>query len=356
MTVLTGSHRGRHPVRAVSASLVLAAVLVVPARPGTAYRFYRAQGFTIPSAEFAFRWDEANFPLEFRLLENTLEPRGWSPGFLPSVIEDGFAAWSGLTTSTARAELVPDPLAGDETGKQGINQIGFSSTLEGYDRAARAEIFIRRSEGIYECDIPLRPEFWDTNASEARRWLHFVVMHELGHCLGLNHSEQYPMSDWVDGVPSTFWPPPLMAYSWFAFPALAEDDRVGVSLLYPTSSFTRSRGAVGGRVVLEGGPARFVYVQALQVGAQTAAGPGAFTDENGEFLLEGLAPGPVLLWMHPLLITVSDPHPGLLSRGAAASDGDAAILDQWSWVTVTAGETLVVPDIVASAGRRATRP
>ena len=345
----------RLPVRVVSV-LVLGAALFLPARPGTAYRYFGAQGFRIPSAEFAYRWDEADFPLRFRLLENTLEPREWSPGFLRSVIEEAFEAWSGFATSTARVELVPEPLAGDQTGEQGIHQIGFSSTLEGFHRFAQTEIFIRRSEGIYECDIPLHPELWETYEGEARPWLLFVVMHELGHCLGLAHTEQYPMSDWVAGVPDTFWPPPLMAYSWFPFPALAEDDRVGVSLLYPTSSFTRSTGSVGGRVVLEGGPARFVYVQALQVGAQTAAGPGAFTDANGEFLLEGLAPGPVLLWMHPLLVTVANPHPRLLSGGAAASDGDAAVLDQWRWVTVTAGETLVIPDIVAASGRRSGPP
>ena len=105
-------------------------------------------------------------------------------------------------------------------------------------------------------------------------------------------------------------------------------------------------------MVLEGAPVRFAYVQALRTGIPTGAGPGTFTDENGEFLLEGLLPGSWLLWMHPLLITHSNPHPRLVFQAPAASHGRNAIQDQWRWVTATAGDTLVIPDIEAVRGRR----
>ena len=143
-----------------------------------------------------------------------------------------------------------------------------------------------------------------------------------------------------------------MAHSWTAVPELAEDDRAGLTLLYPTLFAGLSHGAVAGRVVLEGAPVRFAYVQALRTGIPTGAGPGTFTDENGEFLLEGLQPGSWLLWMHPLLITHSNPHPRLVLQAPAASHGRTAIRDQWRWVTATAGDTLVIPDIEAVRGRR----
>ena len=160
------------------------------------------------------------------------------------------------------------------------------------------------------------------------------------------------MAHWRGGIPSHFFPPPMMAYSWHIQALLGEDDRIGASLLYPTSRFARSVGSVGGRVVLDGEPAPFVYVQSLRATTLSEAGPGAFTDENGEFLLEGLEAGPVLLWIHPMLVSVQNP-PGNLRDLGTASEGRSAPRDQWRWVTVTAGQTRIIPDIVATAGRHA---
>ena len=358
---MTAAGRGRRPRRrsrvwTASGALLLAAGLFLIARPGTAYRFYWAEGFPIPPAAQAFRWGETDFPLEFRLLENNLEPGHWAPGFLRSVIEEAFAAWNAIPTSTARVELVRAPWPSDRTGKDGIHQIGFSAELDTEDQTNQAvtEIWRHVARGIYECDIPMHPRLLDVDQAKIRSRLLYVVMHELGHCLGLHHSEPYPMSDWVEGVPSTFSPPPLMSYSWSNATRLADDDRVGVSLLYPTAAFTRLTGAVGGRVMLDGVPAPFVYVQALRPDGQLRAGPGTFAGRDGQFVLEGLAPGPVLLWVHPMLVHVGHPHAGLFRYAPAAeSVGEGAMRDQWRWVRVTAGETLAVPDIIAVAGRTA---
>ena len=332
----------------------LASLLFV-AQAGIAYRFFDWWGEAeIPPSAWAPRWNQSDLPLKFRLVENDLLPRGWSERFLRSVVEEGFDAWNSVSTTTFRVELEEETLIADRTEGDGINEIGFSSHLEGYSRVASTELQGSRT-GPHECDIPFNPGEWDTDPASARRWLKYVVMHELGHCLGLHHSEQYPISDWAPDVPSTFFPPPLMAYSWAVRPELAEDDRIGVSLLYPTPRFARSVGSVGGRVAVDGEPARFVYVQSFRVNRFPEAGPGTFTDENGEFFLEGLEPGRVLLWMHPLLVTNSNPHPRFLDR-AAASEGRLAVQDQWRWVTVEAGKTLIIPDFVAVTGRREQPP
>ena len=338
-------------IRSVAAIWLLGVALVLlPTRVGVAYRFFSGWGESeIPPAAWAPRWDESELPLKFRLLESDLLPDGWSRRLLRAAVEDGFAAWNSVATTTFRVELEEDPIRSDRIEVHGINEIGFSSHLEGYGRAAIAELRGSPAGGFRECDIPLNPAGWEADREVARPWLTYVVMHELGHCLGLDHAEEYPMAYWRADVPSTFFPPPLMAYSGNPGPRLAEDDRIGVSLLYPTARFARSVGSVGGRVAVEGEPARFVYIQSFRARGSPEAGPGTFTDENGEFFLEGLEPGPVLLWMHPILN--GDAHTSLLER-AAAADGSSAVQDQWRWVTVVAGETLIVPEIAANTGRR----
>ena len=331
--------------------------LLLVAEAGVAYRFFDSWDVDeIPPSAWAPRWNESDFPLKFRLLENDQLPRGWSERFLRSVVEEGFDTWNSVSTTTVRVELEEEPLLADRTEADGIHEIGFSSHLEGYGRVATTEIYASRAGVFYECDIPLRPEGWGAHRASVRSWLKYVVIHELGHCLGLHHSEEYPISDWAPDVPSTFFPPPAMAYAWASTPELAEDDRIGVSLLYPTRRFTRSVGSVGGRVSVDGEPARFVYVQSFRAQTIPEAGPGTFTDGNGEFFLEGLEPGRVLLWMHPIVGGGGSAHPKFLRLGAAAAQGRSAVQDQWRWVTVEAGETQIIPDIVAVTGRREQPP
>ena len=346
--------RFRMRIRSPAAIWVLGlASLLFAARAGVAYRFFAGWNGDGSASVWASRWDESALPAKFRLLENDLAGRGLSDRFLRSIIEEAFAQWNRIPTSTFRAELAQQPVAADRPGWSGVSEIGFATDIPEY-AAGNASVFDGPA-GVSECDIRLHPSNLPSSEDGIRSWLLRVVTHELGHCLGLSHSEQYPVSDWFPEAPSAFSPPPVMAYAWTFGSQLAEDDRVGASLLYPTPAFTRSRGAVGGRVMREEGPASFVYIQAFRAGTPPEAGPGSFTEYDGQFVLEGLRPGPTLLWMHPVLVTGGeDPH-GLGGR-VSASEGRTAVQDQWRWVTVTAGETTIVPDIVAATGRLAASP
>ena len=136
---------------------------------------------------------------------------------------------------------------------------------------------------------------------------------------------------------------------------LPEDDVVAVSLLYPAPGFSNSRGSVRGTVVHGDRPAAFAYVQAVRPGASgipVRPGPGVFTNDSGEFHLEGLSPGDWMLWVHPILVTRRNAHGGLLQAADEASASD--FRDQLRWVRVSAGEVLDDVEIVVHGSREAT--
>ena len=341
--------------RGVVAGAILILAAVVPA---DGYRLRGRVGWTPVSAE-ALRWQESDFPLRFRMLENDnlppdveLTQERWS-----AIVERSFDHWTDIPTARIEIILEEEGVAIPEANQDdGINTIGFSS-YEGFvDHWGTAFAAWRWDGGeLVGCDIEVNPDFvknW--SPQDPYRLLEVVAVHEMGHCLGLAHTEPHPMPLWtslpVSADPS-FFPDPVMSYSNSYGLDLPEDDTVPVSLLYPAPGFQESRGAVRGTVLLPDRPAAFAYVQGLRPGASggtTRPGPGTFADENGEFHLEGLSPGHWMLWVHPILITRRNAH-GMtqLADEAGASD----FLDQLRWVRVEAGAVLEDVEIIVHPGR-----
>ena len=363
----------RHARRPVHLA-VLAILLAVPA-PG--YRFYSGTRLTVvPSAE-AFRWAPEDFPLRFRILENDHLPAvpGLTDATWQELIERAFAHWSAIPTARISIVVEEKTLAADRAADDGINTVGFGVPEGDEDEFNFAATARRRSDGgdWVGCDIEVNPLFYegfydglhDREDPDNLFWssIENTMIHEMGHCLGLAHSGQNPMwartseqSAWArevglfpDGV-SAFSPDPNMSVGWdFGIVGLTPDDEVAASLLYPAIGFLQSRRSLGGRVVFESGdPAPFLYVQALNSAGTPAFGPGTFTDQSGQFLLEGLRPGPVMLWIHP--VTTLPAHS---FHETAREAGSLDVLDRWHWARVPAdpGVLSILSEITVVTGR-----
>lgn len=300
---------------------------------------FRDSDYRVVGPESAPKWGPEDRTLRFRLLENESGrdfPVGG--GTWQEAAASAIEAWNAVDTSGIRLLLEDIVVERDwGSGGDGVNTIGISSYPP---LAASFWPYAINSANIEDgvitgCDIELNAEA-PAVLSEGRRfsfsWLEAQILHQLGHCLGLAHSEPFPES--VRNLPEiegegdgpVFQPDPVMSEGYIR--TLTADDIAGVSALYPAPGFAASRGAVRGELAFEyGGPAAHAYVQTLVVeDGEAAPGPGAFTDAEGRFLVEGLLPGPVMLVIHPILLRFSHEF---RSRNY--------VLDQWRFVEVSAG-------------------
>ena len=364
-------------MRRISRLFWPAALAVVVAPPVVAYHFYGGGQRGVVSSTEAHRLAPEDFPLRFRLIENDHLPTvaGLDPASWRELIERAFSHWTAIPTARIAIVLDEETLTAERAEDDQINTVGFGVAAEDEDAFTFAATARWRWDGgdWVGCDIEFNPSYYtnlyerhqDSGLPDIAFWvaLENTMIHEMGHCLGLAHSALNPMwpttreePAWVresgffpEGV-SAFAAHPNMSYgNNFGFVGLTEDDEVAVSLLYPAPGFLESRRALGGKVVFENGdPAPFVYVQTLDAAVTGKFGPGTLTDQSGQFLLEGVRPGPVMLWFHPVAI------PGAHTfREAAQESGSLEILDRWRWARIPAdrGQLTILPEITVASGR-----
>jgi hypothetical protein len=160
---------------------------------------------------------------------------------------------------------------------------------------------------IVESDIFFNSAFdWSTaSGGEAGRFdLQSVALHEIGHFVGLGHSalgetELLPTGGRRVLASGAVMFPISFGAGNVADRELQPDDVAGVSDLYPAGDFRDDTGAARGRVTRNGRPVFGAHVVAFN--PETGDLIGGFSLNNdGEFQIAGLTPGPHVIRVEPL--------------------------------------------------------
>ena len=211
-------------------------------------------------------------------------------------VKPGFDQINVITTNVTSADFSSSAL-----GLTGT----FSFTTTGLDQFGRTIDFPGQ---IIEADIMFNPQTsYSTSliTPEGAFDLASVATHEVGHLLGLDHSNI---------LSSTIFPTVVAGVS---FPRDTEiDDRVGISTIYPATSFS-SLGALSGTVRTTANVAVFgALVVAMDSNGQATAS--AVTDPNGTFTIQGLPAGTYTVYAEPMnqpftspnVFTLAQSYPG----------------------------------------------
>ena len=296
---------------------------------GWGYRFYRSfdEDSLTPPSDSARGWASTAWGPGDTLVWHVLDDPLWQPHFSESEevlprIEEALDTWARIPSADVRWRV--DGIAsGEQMLRDGRNSV---SVEESEDWGGQARRLSRRRRGgpweTVECDVVLAADYVERLAESGGNRLN-TLLHEFGHCLGLRHSATTPTIrwDWSWSDSSVWQKDPQMSYGWDIDNALAEDEVIGASLLRPARGWLRTTGSISGSVMLDGRPARFVSVEVLRNDSGRARpGVQVFTDEDGEFLAEGLVPGEYVLWIHPMFRQGA--HSSLLSAGAATDPRD----------------------------------
>ena len=330
--------------RAIAALVALAAGVL----PVTAYGYTFFSGVSnrendisigygdgpkVPTAAEAARWDASVWAPGGDVLEWVVAEGPWTEPYrdiwketrdspfnsLQQVVDfmaTSLAAWAAVESADIRWEVtgvraVPGAVL------DGHNTVSIKpddpNHPPGLGHASAASVWAKRDVSgswvITECDVEF-PMYHAVDFATNRPDNLRVPIHEFGHCLGLNHpashDEWQKVQAWWygSGVYSigAYGPTPVMSYGWAFNNELSQDDIAGASLLRPARGTVPSPGSIAGELTVAGEPARYVYVVASRIDeGGLGGGVGAFSVEDGRFLVEGLAPGDYLLRAQPIL-------------------------------------------------------
>ena len=285
-------------------ALLAAAVLLLldngaSVQQAAAYEFLtkaRIRSLVVLDGADALRWD----------------PAVWGSGEMAVVVPDD-PDWLHLF---ADMEEVREMVAGILRGWREIDTADIRWSLAEDSDALSAKVVIHTGEETFarvtsrdsggaaplitRCDVQMNlgPDGHDDSTP-------LIISHELGHCLGLDHPMGYPDRWTHNGKLLGLWGPNGPMAGYYNTPVPSPDDRIGISLLRPASSWTGTTGSIYGTVLGGGGGspvARHVNVLATRRRPDGSMGDGVmrFTGYYGEFAIDGLSPGAWFLMVYSL--------------------------------------------------------
>lgn len=232
---------------------------------------------------------------------------------LHGAVERAAATWSAVSAATVRFSYQGMTSAPAE-GTDGKNTIGFLDRPD-LDRVLGATSFMIdvQTGSIYEADIFINTSFAFSVAPDGqpgRVDLEGVVLHELGHLLGLGHSALGETERTgsggrrVLGTGAVMFPIALTAGA-VADRVLQADDIAGISDLYSGAAALNETGGIVGRITKDGQGVNGAHVVAFN--PETGVLIGNFTlNASGEFVVARLPPGPYILRVEPIDDAESD--------------------------------------------------
>ena len=279
--------------------LVLSAALALLTVPAAAYL---KLGTRVGTGTVTLEWNA--FPISYFVTDRGAT--AVSAQQFADVVQRGFAVWQEVDgvqiTSRFGGFTQAEPDLGDDA-----TVLGFVNRPDEDRVLAATSFLIDTSNGeIVESDIFFNTFFpWSvTSAGETGRFdLESIAVHEIGHLLGLGHSalgetEVRPGGRRVIGAQAVMFP---IAFSPGSVTSrtLKPDDIAGLRDIYGTSAIRRQTGSISGRVTKNGAGILGAHVVAFN--PRTGALVGGFTlNENGDFVIAGLEPGPHVLRAEPL--------------------------------------------------------
>jgi hypothetical protein len=232
---------------------------------------------------------------------------GVSAAQLQEAVERAFQVWMDVPSADVAVQFGGFTSAEPHV-EDGLSVIGFQSQPDEDRTLGAADFQINDTTGaLIAADIFFNSVFpWSVapGGESGRFDVESIAAHEIGHFLGLGHSLLGETALESNGFRRVLGKRAVMfpiAYSRGNIEdrTLEADDIAGITDLYATSAANRDTGAVNGRVTLGGRGIFGAHIEAFNPATGVIVG-GFSLNDDGEFVISGLAPGLYVVRAEPL--------------------------------------------------------